>query len=539
MWANFIPDTEYTLTGGKFNFLTKDRDSYFGMRFYADGVNVDLKRNFVLSFWMKPMTDGIDAQFGIGNKAANNLTTVLKITNNVFVINGVTYNNVKLTKGEWALIEIACHYDAEKGGTYAYTVMLNGETIVTIDAPTVHEEIDWLRIFRYADGPFSVDNLIFATGTESLINTLSPAPTIDCSDHVYDNACDTECNKCGEGREVPDHTYDNACDADCNVCGATREVADHVYDNIFDADCNVCGEVRDLTPTEGSVSKSITWKFENGVLTITGKGKIKNFNAGTTPWNSFADLITEVVISEGITYVGSSAFYNCTNLAKVTLPETLTAIGNYAFYKCTALKSVKIPAAVTEIGIYAFRSTGITTAEFGITYGWTAGETAYTSNEVKTSAAALLKKAGKVVWSRDINAEEDVVDESFVDGGICKNGTTKWAITLLENGKYKLTISGNGKMPEFSTGEAPWYKTEYALQIVEIEIAEGVTNVGRCAFYGLKYVSKVTVSSTVTSIGDYGFYMCRMLKSIDLPAGITHIGTQAFEKTGLAEIPTV
>ena len=56
------------------------------------------------------------------------------------------------------------------------------------------------------------------------------------------------------------------------------------------------------------------------------------------------------MIEEGITYLGSSAFYGFTKLAKVTLPETLTGMGNYVFYVCPALGSIKIPAAVTEIG---------------------------------------------------------------------------------------------------------------------------------------------------------------------------------------------
>ena len=41
-------------------------------------------------------------------------------------------------------------------------------------------------------------------------------------DHAYDNACDPDCNYCGEAREVPDHVYDDDKDPDCNECGETR-----------------------------------------------------------------------------------------------------------------------------------------------------------------------------------------------------------------------------------------------------------------------------------------------------------------------------
>ena len=64
--------------------------------------------------------------------------------------------------------------------------------------------------------------------------------------HVYDNACDTDCNECGVVREVPAHVYDNACDAFCNVCEAERNVPAHVFDNACDVDCNVCGVVREV-----------------------------------------------------------------------------------------------------------------------------------------------------------------------------------------------------------------------------------------------------------------------------------------------------
>ena len=61
-----------------------------------------------------------------------------------------------------------------------------------------------------------------------------------CEEHTYDNACDADCNACGETREPAAHVYDNACDAACNVCEAEREPAEHIYDNACDAKCNEC-----------------------------------------------------------------------------------------------------------------------------------------------------------------------------------------------------------------------------------------------------------------------------------------------------------
>ena len=63
-----------------------------------------------------------------------------------------------------------------------------------------------------------------------------------CTNHVYDDNCDEDCNICLATREAP-HSYDNACDPECNDCGNVREAA-HNYDNACDAECNECGDVR-------------------------------------------------------------------------------------------------------------------------------------------------------------------------------------------------------------------------------------------------------------------------------------------------------
>ena len=94
---------------------------------------------------------------------------------------------------------------------------------------------------------FAGCNTTAGTSDSSTPDGSVPDSTPTCN-HTYDNACDTDCNVCGEERTPAEHAYDNACDADCNVCGEERTPANHVYDNACDTDCNVCGEER--TPAE-------------------------------------------------------------------------------------------------------------------------------------------------------------------------------------------------------------------------------------------------------------------------------------------------
>lgn len=128
--------------------------------------------------------------------------------------------------------------------------------------------------------------------------------------------------------------------------------------------------------TSGTCGENLTWELsDDGTLTISGEGEMDDYDLDASirrpsPWYMSSEIVN-VVIGEGVTSIGSFAFYGCSNLASITIPDSVTLIGQYAFFSCSSLTSITIPDGVTSIGYYTFRLcsslTSITIPD-GITY---------------------------------------------------------------------------------------------------------------------------------------------------------------------------
>ena len=71
--------------------------------------------------------------------------------------------------------------------------------------------------------------------------------------------------------------------------------------------------------------ETMTWEWEDGVLTITGTGKMDDFS-GDAPWVDYKEDIQKVVIGDGITYIGARAFYDYDNLTEVAFGSDIYEI---------------------------------------------------------------------------------------------------------------------------------------------------------------------------------------------------------------------
>ena len=141
-----------------------------------------------------------------------------------------------------------------------------------------------------------------------------------------------------------------------------------------------------------------TWTLDTdtGKLTVSGTGEMYDWGKNDTgnrpyegsvttyqtqaPWGDYSGQISNIEIKNGITAVGSSAFYNLSatsviipdsvtdlhrecfqfsNLRSVSIPSSVTSIP-YAAFDNVPLTSIDLPDTITSIGYVAFRNTGLT-----------------------------------------------------------------------------------------------------------------------------------------------------------------------------------
>lgn len=107
----------------------------------------------------------------------------------------------------------------------------------------------------------------------------------------------------------------------------------------------------------GILEGGLTWSLTKaGTLTISGEGAMPDFSStGDQPWNDNSSKIRKVVIGDGVTSIGSCAFWTCGVLSAEISPS-VTTIGNSAFRECENLSSVTVSEGVEKIDQNAFRA---------------------------------------------------------------------------------------------------------------------------------------------------------------------------------------
>jgi hypothetical protein len=273
----------------------------------------------------------------------------------------------------------------------------------------------------------------------------------------------------------------------------------------------------------GSCGESVNWSLDTttGVLTISGTGAMADFISEYPEYEEYKDSITGIVIENGVTRIGVYAFYQYKNVNSVSIAATVTTIGSSAFSGCSALMSVEIPNGVTVIENYAFNNcTSITSITVPVSV------TSIEENAFHNCDALTQVNYGGT------DEQWQSIDLGLGNGSVTAikphdiSGTCGATVNYTVKSDGTLIISGTGAMDDFEDSYPEYYSSK--TDVKKIIIENGVTYIGKYAFYMFANATTVSIANTVTEIGEAAFDSCISLESVSISADLTVIGEYAF-----------
>lgn len=307
-----------------------------------------------------------------------------------------------------------------------------------------------------------------------------------------------------------------------------------------------------------------TW--DDGTLTV-------NSNPGDDAYNGVTD-IEHLVISEGVTSIGSMAFYDCSGIASISFPNSLKSIGNWAFCYCSGLTTITFGTGLTDIGRQAFSGcTGLTSVDIPASVTFinegvfgdcsklssitvASGNTSYKSVDdvllTNDGTKLLAYPAGKTAASYTIPATVTIIgDNAFSAASSLTSVTIPEGVTSIGNSAFdssgltSVTIPANVSIilenaffnctnlasVTFEGTKLGAFRTSifsYCSNLASINIPEGVESIQNYAFTSCYGLTSAILPSTLTSIGQYAFSGCSGLTSIVIPAKMSSISDKAF-----------
>ena len=218
------------------------------------------------------------------------------------------------------------------------------------------------------------------------------------------------------------------------------------------------------------------------------------------------ELVTDLIIPDGVAKISDYAFYSCNSLTSITISDSVTSIGSSAFKVCTRLKSVIIGNGITSIDANAFYNC-----------------TSLTSVTIPDSVTSIGDYAFE--YCTKINAVyiTDIAKWCGISFSNYSSNPLYYAENLYLNGELvtKLVIPDSVT----SIGGFAFYGCK---SLASLTIGDGVTSIGVWDFGYCTGLTSVTIPDSVTSIGDYAFYGCKSLTSITIPDSVTSIARWTF-----------
>ncbi len=281
----------------------------------------------------------------------------------------------------------------------------------------------------------------------------------------------------------------------------------------------------------GSCGDNVTWVMSGlYTLIIDGSGDMDDFVPYyNQPWYEYASRITSVIIRDGVTSIGNSAFKYLINLTDISMADSVTEIGSDAFGYCESLSYIKLPENLTKINSYAFffckQLDDVIIPESVTTIGSYAFDSCYELSGINipknvVSIGTCAFQNCKALQAINVDVENKYF-ESDAQGVLFSTGKVNLIQYPLGSPTAEYDIPSGVKVLK----EASFFSSK---NLENITIPESVNTIEKEAFARSVALVSVTIPKSVQNMGDMIFYSCEALESVIIYAEITELPTSTF-----------
>ena len=245
---------------------------------------------------------------------------------------------------------------------------------------------------------------------------------------------------------------------------------------------------------QGTLAGGLRWNLTKaGTLTISGKGAMPDFaSTGEQPWNGKSSQIRKIILENGVTNIGSCAFWNC-GVLSAEIPSSVTAIGNSAF-RGSSIISVTIPSNVKTLGDSVFQDcqnlSSVTISE-GLE---TISQNAFRACS-SLSSIVLPASIGEVGAGAFFQCQK-LIRVVFTPG----SKQVKLGDNIFTQCYYLSSVTLPKSINQISEG-----MFQNCLMLATLEIPQGAESIGSSAFSSCSSLTSIIIPNSVTTIGIAAF----------------------------------